>query len=332
MFIRILVGLSFFLTLNLEAAEPVKTPITEHVRPSLKEMGATLKKSDEITQLFRASLKEGKPLTPAQLKEIEKPNLALMYDFQNLASESTSFVRGEIEDETVLSHLLGLLQLSMLRMRTWETETPSKKYLAKIKDECTFWFQFAADLPYNEASLVGLRTSGVIRSFLIDELEELEQKQGPALSQNELWLNWLLQLRTPWPVDRMLLTEAKRSLHPQSMGLAEKVAAKIQKNPYLSVETALKQIPGGKPAEVDVLKKLWRDEDMAGMKTEMNRLQTLRLKLAAAVFEKRQHHGPAKVQDLVEAHLLTSAPIDYFSGLPMQLPQAGKVESGTKNP
>ena len=309
-----------------------KSSVSEHIRPSLKDMGASLKKSEEITALFRASLKDGKPLTRDQLKQIEKPNLALLTDFQNLALESASFVRGEIEDETVLSHLLSLLQLSILRMRTWETQIPSKKYLARIKNECTYWFQFAADLPYNEASLVGLRTSGVIRSFLIDELEELEKSQGAALSQDELWLNWLLQLRTPWPVDRMLLTEARRSIHSQSMPLAEKVAAKIQKNPYLSVETALKQIPGGKPSEVDILKKLWRDEDMTGMKTEINRLQTLRLRLASRLFEKRNHHPPAKVQELIEAHLLAASPVDYFTGLPMQLPQSDKSDPAGKNP
>jgi hypothetical protein len=321
--------LVFILGVSAAHAKPNLQP---HIRPSLKEMGGRLQKGDEISALYKAALKDPSALTAKKLAALEKPNRTLLREFQNLALDSASFARGEIEDEVVLNRTLELLQLSLLRMRQWSTEEPAHRALGKIKEECNTWFQFAADLPYNEASLIGLRVAGVIRSFLIDELEHLERARGAQMSQDEVWLNWFLQLRTPWPVDRMILTEARRILHPESMSLAEKIALKIQKNPYLSVDSALKQIPGGKPQEVLVLKNLWREQDMEGMKTEINRLQSLRLKLASRLFEKRKGKRPEKVQELVDARLLASAPIDYFTGRPMQLPQLDKKDGAGKSP
>lgn len=295
-------------------------------------MGERLKKADEIATLFKDSLADPAKATPEKVAALVKPNEKLLSEFQNLSRESTSFVRGEIENEATLSQMIAMLELSILRIRNWEQQKPLKRKFAQIKEEAGTWFQFAADLPYNEASLVGLRVTGVIRSFLIDELERLEKSSGDEMARDELWLNWLVQLRTPWPVDRMILTEAKRVLHPSSMNLAEKVAQKIQKNPYLSIEAALKQIPGHKPKELQDLKAIWRDQDMDGMKTEINRLQTLRLRLATRLFEKRKGKRPDKPQDLVTAGLLAQVPIDYFTGKAMQLPQADKAPSDPKNP
>ena len=315
-----------------ESGKPAASKPQPHVRPSLREMGGRLQKSEEISALFKESLKDPEALTSKKLAVVEKPNSALLREFQNLALDSASFVRGEIEDEAVLSRLLSLQQLSLLRVRLWTQDDSTPRNLGNIKEECNAWFQFAADLPYNEASMMGLKVTGLVRSLVLDELERLETKRGAQMAEDEFWLHWFLLLRTPWPVDRMILTEARRVLHPASLNLAEKVAAKIQKNPYLSVDQALKQIPGGKPQELDHLKPLWRTQDMEGMKMEINRLQTLRLRLASRIYEKRKGSPPSSVEQLISERLLTVAPTDYFTGHPMQLPQAGKSGDTGKNP
>lgn len=318
--------------LSFSPATPAEPTIEPHVRPSLADIGKRLKNPDAISSLYRDSLKNPATLTAKKVKDLEKPNLALMKEFRHLSTEMVTFARGEIEDEAVLSRLVSFLQLSLLRIRLWSEEKPLKASLGRIKEEANAWFQFAAELPYNEASLVGLRVTGVIRSLLIDELEALEKKQGDGMAKDELWLNWLMQLRTPWPVDRMILSEARRVLSPATMPIAEKVAGRIQKDPYLSVEDALKKIPGAKPGETEVLKSLWRKQDMDAMKTEINRLQTLRLRLASRLFRHREGRWPKEVAELVKARLLLASPVDYFTGRPMQLPQLDKPEEAAKSP
>ncbi len=340
-FLALTLAFSFFFGIRgLQTSQAQEAP-APHLKPSLKEFGDKLSKGSQISQLYKDSLKDESTLTTKKVSELEKINRDLMRDFRNLVRDNASFARAEIEDETVLSNLINLLQLSLLRMRHWaQASVNPKPNLSRIKDEASVWFQFAADLPYNEASLMGLKVSGLVRSLLLDELERTERKHGAAMVEDELWLKWMLGLRTPWPVDRMILTEGRRMLGP-TPNLVEKVALKIQKDPYLSVEKALAQIPGEKPKALDLFKSLWREQDMDGMKTEINRLQVFRLRLACRLYEHRKGTWPTAVRQLVEAKMLPAAPVDYLTGRlmalpdkaePSVLPQADKSLPPAKNP
>jgi hypothetical protein len=63
--------------------------------------------------------------------------------------------------------MMTFLQLSLLEVR----RQAFKKNWAMVQKHCASWFLFAADFPYEESSLVGLRISGVVRSLILDELE-----------------------------------------------------------------------------------------------------------------------------------------------------------------
>lgn len=311
---------------------PPPAPKAGFIKPSLRDFATKLKRGPEISALYKESLKDGFVPDAKKIAEFEKANRDLMREFRDLVRENVTFARAEIEDESVLNGLVGMLQLSLLRIHNWgATSTKSKSNLGRAKDEAGLWFQFAADLPYNEASLVGLKVTGVVRSLLIDELERLEKTRGDLMAQDELWLTWMLQLRTPWPVDRMVLTEGRRIPHPPPPNLVERVAIKIQKNPYLSVAGALAQVPGAKPGDLDTFKNLWREQDMEGMKTEINRLQLLRLRLACRLYQHRQGAWPTSVQEIVKAKLLPAAPVDYLTGRLMALPAIDSAPPA-KNP
>lgn len=302
------------------------------LKPSLREFASQLKRGPEISALYKESLKDGFVPDAKKIAEFEKANRDLMRDFRDLVRENASFARSDIEDESVLNGLVGMLQLSLLRIHNWGvTSEKGKSTLSRAKEEAGLWFQFAADLPYNEASLIGLKVTGVVRSLLIDELERLEKTRGDLMAQDELWLTWMLQLRTPWPVDRMVLTEGRRIAQPPPPNLVEKVAIKIQKNPYLSVEGALAQIPGSKPGDLETFKNLWREKDMEGMKTEINRLQLLRLRLACRLYQHRKGAWPTSVAEIVKAKLLPAAPVDYLTGRLMALPAPDSAPPA-KNP
>lgn len=304
------------------------------VHPSLKEFGAGLKKSDEIESLFQQSLVHPEALSLKKVLELEKVNRQLFRDFRNLVEESATFLRGEIAEESCRQNLFKMLDLSLLRVRFAAQEKGQKMStrLGRIKEELGLWFRFAADLPYNESTLLGLQFAGQIRSRLIDELERLEQQLGPEMSEDELWFTWAMQLRTPWPIDRIVLSESRLLLNGDTKSLGERVAIKLQKDPYLSVERALKQISGKKQVKTQELEVLWTDQNIEQMKSEVNRLQKLRLKLAARLYLHRKGKWPADVQTLVKEKYFLAAPIDYSTGLAMQLPQEDKPSGAGKSP
>lgn len=296
-----------------------------HSRPSLKGLVQRIKLGPEISKTYRGVLETAGTPEKGQLKKLVSPNSQLLSEFRNLSLEKVSFARGEIESEEVLNGMMTLLQLSLLQMRQW-SGAPLKNSLSKLKEEARVWFEFAAELAYNEASLVGMKTAGVIRSLVLDELEFVQRKRAKELAQDIQWLRWIQGNRTPWPVDRMLLSEARRFLSSPSLAVMEKAAMKIQKNPYLSVEVALSQVPGGKPSELDKMKVFWAEKDMDGLKTEATRIQILVLSAASLYFETQQGRAATAVSELVDKKILASGPIDYHTGKPLDLAQVIKSE------
>jgi hypothetical protein len=281
---------------------------------SLKQIGKDLKASSAINNLYKNSQDLEK--NPAkELKSLAKKNQSLQNKFFKHIGKSGNFIRGEIEDEKTLSAIVDLLHLSMLQARAASFES----HWNEVKDQFQPWFQFAADFAYEESSLIGLRTAGVLRSILLDNLEALQSKFSAEMAESDALREWFLKVPAPWPVDRVLISEAKRFLNPLLMPLAEKAAAAYQKNPYQTVEQSLKNAKGSEATEARLLKEAWREKDIDILKTEVTRIGKLKLRLAVAAFEKKNQKKPESVQDLVSAHLMEQVPIDYFSGKALDL-------------
>ena len=281
---------------------------------SLQERTQKLQKNAEISRVFKASLDLVKDPESelAPLWKLYGPQMeVLRQDFAG----SRSFVRGEIENEQVLSGLIAALQLSLIRVRSlsFQGQWP------QVEKEFAAWFLFAADFPYEESSLVGLRAAGVIRSLLLDELEGLQRKFGPQMAQNSSFGRWFQGVRAPWPLDRILISESKRLLKPEMMVVAEAAAQAYQLNPYQTIERSLQKVKGGQSEAALVLKKMWRSEDIQLMKTEVNRIGKMKVRLAKAEFEYQHKRPPRGIEELVQVHLLGQIPIDYFSGKPLDL-------------
>lgn len=273
-----------------------------------------IQKSEEIASLYKASGNLEKD-PASELQPLLKPNLAALENLEKEFQASSSFVRGEIEDEKVLGCVIVSLQLSMLRARSASFQS----HWADVQKEFSSWFLFAADFPYDESSLVGLRATGVVRSLLLDDLEKIQKKFSREIAQNSALRKWFLQVRAPWPVDRVFISEAKRLLKPPMMSVANAAAKAFQKNPYQTSEKALEKVRGGQSESAKLLKEIWRDQDIQMMKTEINRIGKLKLRLAMAEYEQHNKKTAQSVQELLQAHLLEEAPIDYFSGKPLDL-------------
>jgi hypothetical protein len=304
-------GLILLLILVQGAAVAENAPmITASAKISLSELLAPLAGvSAEITSEY----KKEKP-DSQKVRQLLSSQEKLRSRFSTEVLRSTPFVRGEIEKEEVLNSLTVFVQLAILHCRQQVMGGEAKA----CSTEAPVWFHFLADLTYEESSLIALRLSHLIRSLWLDEIES-EQKKDPAFLANSL--EWVGTLRAPWPVDRVLLAEGKKVLQPASLQLLGRVAQAYQKNPYQSVETILKKIPGGKPQELEFIKKIWRDEDLSAMKTEMNRLSLLRIQAAQGRYFLVQKKKATGYDELLKAQLLSAVPVDYFTGRPMLFPQ-----------
>ncbi|MGZ5279411.1 MAG: hypothetical protein ACXWC9_05690 [Pseudobdellovibrionaceae bacterium] len=283
-------------------------------RPSLQQYTQSLKSTDEIRTLFKDSQNLEKDPS-ARLQPILKGNEAsfkqLLKDFQG----SKSFVRGEIEDEKVLSGLMSWLQLALLKARA----DSFQNRWGEVQANLASWFLFAADFPYEESSLVGLRTVGVVRALLLDEVEKLQGKFSAEIARNSDFRKWFLQIRAPWPVDRVMISEAKRLLKPPMMPVANAAAKAFQKNPYQTSEQALAKVKGGQSESAQLLKLIWREADIQMMKAEINRIGKMKLRLAKTEYEQQTKKAANNAQELVQAGLLDKVPTDYLTGLPLDL-------------
>jgi hypothetical protein len=299
--------LSFWALLicHLVLALSLTHPALAKDRPSLKALSSLFQRGPEITQAFKKSVEV------SETKGFIKDNQKVRSEFAASVKASESFVRGEIEDEKVLNFITNFLQLSILKIRS---DLKSNNG-AEVGSEVTQWFNFAADLSYEESSLIGLRLSNVIRSLLLDELETASRDYPKLLADSG---SWLKALRAPWPVDRVFLYESKRVLKPRSLMVAEKVTKAFQKNPYQTAEQILKKTPGGAGEDLEFLKSIWRESDLKAMKTEINRLGLLRARAADLHFEAVQKKQAAGWQDLRNQGGLEAIPTDYFTGRPME--------------
>ena len=283
-------------------------------RPSFQQFAGLLKSAPEIQTLFKETQNLEKDPT-ASLQPLLKANETGLQTLQKHFQQSDSFVRGEIEDEKVLSGMMTWLQLSLLKARA----DAFQKRWDEVQKNLAGWFQFSADFPYEEASLVGLRTTGVVRSLLLDELEKMQAKFASDIARVPQLRQWFLLVRTPWPVDRVMITEAKRLLKPPMMSVANSAAKAFQKNPSQTSAQALAKVKGGQSESAELLKQIWREADIQMMKNEINRVGKLRLRLAKSEFELSKGKAPASTQELVQAGLLDKVPIDYQTGKPLDL-------------
>lgn len=289
-------------------------PASLEEKPSLKVWGQKLKSPEQITALYKETMTSLK-VTPAS-KKIVKQNAKVLAEIEQAFSESRSFVRGEIENEVTLNHLVVGLQLMGLAVRDLAVQNKWDE----VEKHFSNWFLFAADFPYEEATIFALRANGVVRSLLLDDLERIQKKYAKEIAKSSTFRTWFLGVRAPWPVDRVILFEAQRSLPKDLSRVAEKVAKAYQKNPYEPSEKAVREAKAQDIKESELLKSIWKKSDIDLMVAEMNRIGWVKIDLAAAEFEFKNKRRPKSVQELVSQKLLDRAPVDYLTGRGLELP------------
>lgn len=229
-------------------------------------------------------------------------------------SQSSAFVRGEVDQENILE---ALLKYADLAIENQKRRIKEKKY-EDAQKSLGKWFQMASDLAYEEATLKGLYASSQIRSRFLAQID-----QWADLQTDGQWVTtlrkWLLGASAPWPIDRVVVSEGKRIANPVLFPTIDMAARLLQKNPYQSLEKALKGKPGAESSKIVELRQVWQEKDVTAMREELTRLSRLKVRLSAIEYEQKQGKAPLSGQDLVKAGLLPSMPLDYQTGRPMDL-------------
>lgn len=301
---------------NSEPKEtPIKSALTVIDYPHFALFAEKLKATDEIIALYKTSLSTWEKKEQSQFKALWSQNATWQNQFLKNFKQATPYVRGEIEQESVLNATLARYQLLLMKIKT---DFSSKKW-KNLTENIELAFTIPAEIPYQEASLVGLRLGHAMRALLLDELEGLNIQKDSVLFKDNQFLIMLQRARLPWPIDRVMLSDAKRLSNDKALVMAETIAAELQKNPYQSAEKIIKEKRWARGQDTEVLMQLWREQDIAEMQTEMNRFGKLLLKYASLRFEHMHKNKPEQVEQLVKEDIIQRVPVDYTTGKPMSI-------------
>lgn len=251
-------------------------------------------------------LSSGKSVSLRQVQQWEGDSKSLAR-FQRWRQDGRRWVRGEFEQESVLSTLLTLVRIELASVRNERPQLQKQTW-----DEL---ISFAAELAYAEASPVGLRLAHTLRSFVFDEMDRFEKKQIHIVAHPD-WIQWAQGLRAPWPVDRVILLGSQRL--PAELALPRKQLQSVLRTLQQNLHQPLKTLLGDKHP----LQLFWTEKDIQLMQEELVRRAAYQVRWAQQAFEKLHQRKPQDVQELVSRGLLNSVPVNYRTGRPFQLAEA----------
>lgn len=277
---------------------------------SLLESTKAPEKSADLYKLSASEVSKNKDF----LAWVKTENRNLK-QIENHLQSSSRWARGEFESQTSLDRFVSLFQAHLLYARYLGQSQGPKSHIQRWM----WWSNYAADLAYNEASLIGLRLSSVIRNLVLDEVDRLSSEEQSRFAEAPEMLNFLVQIRAPWPVDRVVISEGKRLAPPQLQKVVSDLAQALQKNSYEDLETIMGRVKGGASESLLFLRVFWTVKEISRMKSELNRIGRLQIDWAQRVYKIKTKTEVQSVQELVGAGLLPRVPVDYTTGRAMSM-------------
>ncbi len=260
------------------------------------------KKSKEISELNNKRRSGALTAKEAErLRNLRTINRDVLEHFFSLVVASTRFRRGEIEQPTVADQVIQGVELSLL---------------AGNLPEFAYWFKFAADLAYEEASRSGLHLASRIRTLLMAETEILLRRDQSSEAIRQILVT-LEESRFPWPIDRVITLEAPRHFQGRELVFVQSAAKKLAGNPYRSAVSIVGFGKKGSPQAW--LSGMWTEDDVEALKSELFQRGSLICRAAILLFRKKDSRTLNSLQELVSAGILRAVPINYRTGNPFSL-------------
>lgn len=333
--------------LTLICSCSAQTQTATKKKPSLKEEVKELTRAESIlrgSSLFSLRQWAGDyqpqldllPLFPAKLEAAPSVDWgALAKEWKLVAprfdklrvsqAKQEALVRGEMQDPALRKSVEALLQVSLLRLRV----LPAQQVALWIETEGATWQGLMVAAAFDDASILGLRAAVDLRfmywrEWLLKVKKSLAMVNAPAnsvalpLTEISRHLNAASMV---WPVDRVLITESRKTLLPAAQLVANGMGVELQKNPYRSLAEIRGHLRGGNLPGLAALDVVWTSSDVERRKSEEDLFHELLLRVEIARYRQINKSTPTGLEELVQAGFLTRIPLCHSTGKPWVLTQ-----------
>lgn len=215
--------------------------------------------------------------------------------------------RGEFELQTVRQGVENLFKVSLLRLRLMAADQVS----IWMMTEGAVWSQALAVIPFEESSVVALRFVSEMRSLYAQEfLAKIKALNPEGLGNFPLaeLSRYLEQSQNLWPIDRIFLMEARKSLQPAAQLVANGIASDLQKYPFRTAEQLRKIRKGADLPGLRALDSVWTADDVKKRQNEEDLFNELRLRIEVLRYQQMNAKRPENLQQLVAAGLIAELP------------------------
>ncbi|MBX3018994.1 MAG: hypothetical protein KF767_13995 [Bdellovibrionaceae bacterium] len=242
--------------------------------------------------------------------------------FQKLQARTVENIgspRGELEDLELREKVRALYRVSLLRLRLSGAEQVG----AWLRTEGETWLRAWTAVAFDESTAEAIRfVSGERQDFARELLAKRRSviQAGGAFPDEEVAFI-LRSMQRPWPIDRVFMTEARKTLKPGSQMVANGIAGDLQRLPDRSLAQLRKIRRGGNLPGLAELDRFYTEDDVKLRQREEDLFHELILRCELGRYQK-QHGAPAKsLEDLVKAGFLDKIPTNSATGKPWAITQ-----------
>lgn len=235
---------------------------------------------------------------------------------QKRANDNTGGVRGEFEDPTLRGHVQSLYRVSLLRLRMSAPEQIG----AWLRTEGEAWMRTWTALAFDEATPETLRFVSLQRQAYARELLQKRRSTQGAFPDEEVAF-LLRSTQRPWPIDRVYMTEAKKTLTPGSQLVADGLVIDLQRFPFRTAEELRKVRRGGDLPGLKELDRVYTAEDVRLQQREEDLFAELALRCELGRYQKHYGSAAKSLDDLVKAGFLDKIPKNHATGKPWDMTQ-----------
>lgn len=224
-------------------------------------------------------------------------------------TENTGSPRGDLEEAALRERVAAIFRVSLLRLRLSGAEQVG----AWLRTEGETWMRALTAIAFDEATPEALRFVSGERQEYARELLAKRRAAPTAFPDREVAF-LLAEERRPWPVDRVFMTEARKSLKPAVQMVANGIANDLQKYPDRSLTELRKMRRGGDLPGLAELDRVYTPEDVKLRGREDDLFNELRLRCELGRFEREKGAPARSLEDLVKAGFLDKIPAHSETG------------------
>lgn len=225
-------------------------------------------------------------------------------------TEQLGSARGDLENPELRLKIAQIYKISLLRLRLSGADQTGAWALT----EGDIWMRALTAMAFDESTSETMRWVSEQRSLYAGEMLAKMKSLPIATFRMDPLHQHLRQLKLPWPVDRIYLTESRKVLKPGAQLVANGLSGDLQKFPFKDLESLRRARRGVDASGLAALDLVYTLADVQLRQKEDDLFNEYRLRVARALFEKRQGALVKDLEQLKAAGLIDRVPIHHVSG------------------